>query len=49
MGASFLLVQSLVQPASLFEHGAHGKLSGRYLLFVDIFLQEWKESLSELE
>ena len=40
---------SLVQPASLLEHGAHGKRSGKYLLFVEVFLQEWTESLSGLE
>ena len=31
------------------EHGAHGKRSGRYLLFVEVFLQEWTESISGLE
>ena len=40
---------SLVQPACLLEHGAHGELSGRYLLFVEVFLQEWTESIGELE
>ena len=42
-------VSSLVQPACLLEHGAHGKRSGRHLLFVEVFLQEWAEYLSELE
>ena len=37
---------SLVQPARLLEHGAHGKRSGKYLLFVEVFLQEWTENLS---
>ena len=40
---------SSVQPACLLEHGAHGKRSGKYLLFVEVFLQEWTESISGLE
>ena len=43
---SFLV---LVQPACLLEHGAHGKRSGRYLLLVEVFPQEWTRSISELE
>ena len=39
----------LVQPACLLEHGAHGKRSGRHILFVEVFLQEWTESISGLE
>ena len=38
----------LVQPACLLEHGANGKRSGRYLSFVEVFLQEWTGSISEL-
>ena len=40
---------SFVQPACLLEHGAHGMRSGRYLLFVEVFPQEWTESISGLE
>ena len=40
---------SLIQLASLLEHGAQGKRSGRYLLFAEVFLQEWTESISGLE
>ena len=43
---SFLV---MVQPTCLSEHGAHGKRSGKYLLFVEAFLQEWTGSISELE
>ena len=37
---------SLVQPACLLEHGAHGKRSGRYLLFVEVFLCKSVQDLS---
>ena len=42
---SFLV---LVQPACLLEHG-DGKRSGKYLLFVEVFLQQWTRSISEIE
>ena len=42
------LLSSLVQSACLLEYGVHGKWSGRYVLFEEVFLQEWTESLSGL-